>query len=133
MAETEIVFHALLAADKAFYERETDKSAAAGVFSNFNFPTFPAMCPPWFVYAAFENVEGKHDVVFTQSTADTQAVAFSIAGQVDVTDRGQPVELVVPVAPFPFASAGEYFLSMIIDGKEVHSRVIHVNQIGGTK
>lgn len=87
----EAVCFALLFADRVITENN-GKKGLIGVFSNFNFSRFPAMEPPWFIFAALANLEGKHEFSINLVRDDAQQVVLPIAGEIDVQDNGKDIE-----------------------------------------
>ncbi len=101
-----------------------------GVFSRFNFPHFPAQAAPWFLYAGVENLEGHNTFTFNLAREDTQEVAFSAGGEIQIQDPSSGVEIALMVPPIVFRTHGIYILQFLVNGHELISRKLYVNQIG---
>jgi hypothetical protein len=127
----EPVFNALLMADKVLTE-DNGKKAAIGIFNRLNFPSMPAIAPPWFIYASFDNLEEQNEFTVNIARKESQEVVFSAQGQVNVPDPSRGVEIAIPVPPVRFNRAGKYVMSFILNGDEVASRIFEVAIQGET-
>ena len=127
----EIVFNALLLADRVLTE-DNGKKGILGIFNKFNFPNLPAVAPPWFVYASFENLVGQNEFTVNIAQKESQEVVFSAGGQVDIQDPTQGIEIAIPVPPVRFGRSGKYLLVFLLNGKDVASRVFEVAVTGET-
>jgi hypothetical protein len=119
---------ALLVADTIVTE-DNGKKVIVGVFSKFNLPQFPMVVPPWFLFASVENLEGHNTFTVNFARADTQEVAFSASGEMQIQDPASPVEIVMVVPPIQFRSPGTYVLQFLVNGSVLISRNIPVIQI----
>jgi len=119
---------ALLMADTIVSE-DNGKKVLVGVFSKFNFPQFPAQVPPWFLYAGVENLEGHNTFTFNLAREDTQEVAFSAGGEMQIQDPTSGVEIVLMVPPIIFRSHGIYVLQFLVNGQVLISRNLPVGLI----
>jgi hypothetical protein len=127
----EPVFNALLMADKVIVE-DNGKKAAIGIFNRFNFPKFPAVAPPWFIYASFDNLPEDNEFTVNIARKDSQEVVFSAQGGVKVTDPDKGVEIALPVPPVKFNRTGKYILAFILNGREIATRIFDVEIQGET-
>src|SRR5271157_1010841 len=100
---------ALLVADTIVTE-DNGKKVLVGVFSKFNFPQFPAQMPPWYVFASVDNLEGHNTFTVNLAREDTQEVAFSVGGEMQIEDPNSPVEIVLMIPPIIFRAQGTYVL-----------------------
>ncbi len=125
----EPLLNALLMADNIVSE-DNGKKVLVGVFSRFNLPQFPAQVAPWFLYAGVENLEGHNTFTFNLAREDTQEVAFSASGEVEVKDPASGVEIVLMVPPIIFRSQGKYVLQFIVNGQVLISRNLPVILVG---
>jgi hypothetical protein len=125
---TEPVFVALLAADRVISE-DNGKKAIIGTFTQFNAPKFPAVFPPWFVYAAVTNLDDSHTFSLNVVNDGTQQVVFSAAGQFTVDQPRKVVELVVPMLSVVFPAPGTYTLLFNVDGQQIGSRLIETAKV----
>ncbi|MBN1461585.1 MAG: hypothetical protein JXA57_18805 [Armatimonadetes bacterium] len=115
---SEPVIHALLMADRVIRE-DNGKVGVIGIFTNFNFASFPATPPPWFLYAFVSNLEGGHDFSFNLVEKDTSMVVLSVGGRMQIKEPKEGITISLPVANVSFPKAGIYTLVFSIDGHEV--------------
>lgn len=127
---TEPVFVALLAADRVITE-DNGKKAIIGTFTQFNARQFPAVFPPWFVYAAVTNLADEHSFSLNVVNDGTQQVVFSAAGQFKVDQPRKVVELVIPMVNVVFPSPGTYNLLFNVDGEQIGSRLLETAKVEG--
>lgn len=120
---------ALLMADTIVTE-DNGKKVIVGVFSRFNLPQFPAQVPPWFLFAGVENLVGHNNFTFNLAREDTQEVAFSASGEVEIADPNSGVEIVLMVPPIIFRAFGTYVLQFIVNGQVLISRNLPVVLVG---
>jgi len=125
---TEPVFVALLAADRVITE-DNGKKAIIGTFTQFNAPKFPAVFPPWFVYAAVTNLEDSHSFSLNVVNDETQQVTFSAAGTFAVDAPRKVVELVIPMVNVVFPAPGTYLLMFNVDGQQIGSRLLETAKV----
>lgn len=125
----EPLLNALLLADSIVTE-DNGKKVLVGIFSRFNFPQFPAQAPPWFLYAGIENLDGHNTFTFNLAREDTQEVAFSAGGEIQIQDPTGGIEIVLMVPPIIFRMHGAYILQFLVNGHELISRKLQVNQTG---
>jgi hypothetical protein len=124
----EAVCFALLFADRIITENN-GKKGLIGVFSNFNFPKFPAIAPQWFIFAALTNLKGKHEFSINIVRDDAQHVVLPIAGEIDVQDDGKDIEIILPINNLTFQKPGKHTLTFNIDGMPLASRILDINQV----
>jgi hypothetical protein len=120
--------YALLFADRIITENN-GKKGLIGVFSDFHFPKFPALVPPWFLYAAVSNLTGRHDFSVNLVRDESQQVVLPIAGEVNFPETGRDIELIFPIGNLTFQKAGVYTLTFNIDGQQLGSRILTVRQV----
>jgi hypothetical protein len=121
----EPVFVALIMADRVITE-DNQKKGIIGTFTRFSARQFPAVFPPWFLYAAATNLSGGHSFSLNLVSDKSQQVVFSAAGKIEVDSPRRVVELVVPVVNAVFPEEGIYMLLFFIDGIQLGSRVLEV-------
>jgi hypothetical protein len=119
--------YALLFADRIITEIN-GKKGLIGVFSDFHFPAFPAIAPPWFIYAAVSNLTGRHEFSINLVRDESQQVVLPIAGEVNFPEPGRNVELIFPIGNLTFQKAGVHTLTFNIDGQQLGSRILTVRQ-----
>jgi hypothetical protein len=125
---TEPVFVALLAADRVITE-VNGKKGIIGTFTQFNTPQFPAVFPPWFVYAAVTNLVGPHSFSLKVVNDETQQPVFSADGQFKVDQAKKVVELVIPMVNVVFPVPGTYNLLFYIDDEQIGSRLLETAKV----
>ncbi len=123
----EAICYALLFADRVITENN-GKKGIIGVFSNFNFKQFPAKVPQWFIYAAVTNLQGKHEFSVNLVRDESQHVLLPIAGEMNVQESGKEVEMIFPITNLTFQKPGRHTLTFNIDGLQIASRILRVNQ-----
>ena len=121
----EPVFVALLMADRVITE-DNQKKGIIGTFTRFNARQFPAVFPPWFLYAAATNLSGEHSFTLNLVSDKSQQVVFSAAGKIQVDNPRRVVELVIPVVNAVFPEEGAYMLLFFMDGAQLGARVLEV-------
>jgi hypothetical protein len=124
----EPLLNAMLMADRIVTE-DNGKKVLVGVFSRFNIQQFPAQIAPWFLYAGVENLEGHNTFVFNLAREDTQEVAFSAGGEIQIQDPTSGVEVVFMVPPIILRAPGTYVLQFLVNGKALISRNVPVNLV----
>ena len=126
--------NALLMADRVIRE-DNGKRAIIGSFNTFHFPAFPAVAPPFFVYANLEDFSGEHEFSVNIVREGVDLVVFSIGGEIRFSAENNETELVVPVAGVTFPKEGNYNLFLKVGNNPMGSRRIIVKaaqpQIGG--
>jgi hypothetical protein len=121
----EPVFVALLMADRVITE-DNQKKCIIGTFTRFTTRQFPAVFPPWFLYAAATNLSRAHAFSITLVSDTSQQVVFSVEGKIEVDSPRRVVELVVPVINAVFPEEGVYMLLFSIDGVQIGSRILEL-------
>lgn len=123
----EAVCFALLMADRVITENN-GKRGLIGVFGAFNFESFPAIAPPWFIYAGIANLEGEHEFSLNLVRDDAQHVVLPIAGEINAERADHDSELIFPVINLVFQKPGIHTLTLNVDGNQVASRILRVNE-----
>ncbi len=125
MAE-EVNLHALLFADRVITE-DNGKKGIIGVFNHFHFPSFPAISPPWFIFAQIDNIKkSKYEFTFNLAHERSQEVVFSGSGVFSTKEATGGADLALPVPNIRFSREGNYILSFVLDGKELGQRILKV-------
>ena len=122
----EPVLVGLLFADKIITENN-GKKGIIGTFNQFNAPAFPAVFPPWHLYAAVTNLVGKHRFTLNLVSDETQVIV-PLSGEFEVAEALGVVELDPVIVGAAFPRAGNYTLTFHVDGDFVGSRVLTVRQ-----
>ena len=125
---SEPVLVGLLFADKVIIENN-GKRGIIGTFNRFYSKKFPIAFPPWAIYAAVTNLEGKHEFALTLVREDTNQVILPLNGQFDVRGRNDVVELTPSILGAVFPAAGTYLLTFSIDGTQIGARVLFVDVV----
>ena len=125
---SEIVFQALLTADKAI-EEKNGKKGLIGIFNTFNIRDASKLSPPWVVFASITNLEGKHEFNLNLIRDESPDVVLSVGGQLEAEDRRANIDLIIPIIGTVFPREGLYNLVLTVDDVQVGTRVIHVNMV----
>lgn len=126
------VCYAILFADRIITENN-GKKGLIGVFSQFNFPRFPAIAPPWYIYVAVTNISGKHEFSLNLVRDEAQHVVLPIAGEIEIPNTENDTEIIIPVFNLTFQKQGNHTLTFNIDGRQLGSRILKVRQIPQSK
>jgi len=124
----EINCHALLFSDYVITEKN-GKNGLIGLFGAFNFPQFPVQAPRWFIYAYLSNITGKHEFSINLVRDESQHVVFPLGGELEISGEGNEIELVLQVPPLIFPKDGNHTLTLNLDGQQIASRILRVNQL----
>ena len=119
--------NALLMADRVIRE-DNGKRGIIGSFNTFNFPDFPATCPPFFVYANLEDFSGVHEFSIAVAREGAELVVFSAGGELAFEHKGSEVELLLPAFGVTFPKEGVYNLILRVGNNQYGSRRIIVNR-----
>lgn len=125
---SEPVLVGLLFADKIIIENN-GKRGVIGTFNRFYSKKFPIAFPPWAIYAAVTNLEGKHEFALTLVREETNQVILPLNGQFDVRSRNDVVELTPGIFGAVFPKDGTYILTLSIDGTQIGARVLFVDVV----
>ena len=125
----EPVLLALLCADRVITEERTKKRSIIGTFNNFWAQNFPATFPPWFVYLAFTNVAGEHNIVLNVANPSNNFNLFSANATIKTENPTAQIEFTIPVMNVVFPESGKYEVHISIDGKTFASRLVSVGQV----
>ena len=120
--------YALLFADKIIQENN-GKKGLIGVFSNFNFPKFPAGVPQWFIFIAITNLIGEHTFSMNLVHDDDQLVILPMGGDLKIPEESPGTEIVIPVQGLSFPKEGDYVLTFNIDGQQIANRTLPVKLV----
>jgi hypothetical protein len=123
----EPVLVGLLFADRVITENNGKKSVI-GTFNRFLAPNFPMIFPPWFIYAAITNLDGKHEFSLSLGEDDSERLLFSLGGGLDCPDSGNVIELEAALANIAFPGPGKYVLTFQIDNFPIGSRILTVDK-----
>jgi len=126
MSVVEPVLVALLFADRVLVEEGNLKKTIVGTFTQFYSEKFPAVFPPWFIYAAATNIEGEHSFSINLVLEKESQVILGINGKMKAEDRNKVNEFIFPIQRAIFPSPGTYALTFNIGGVQVGSRLLEV-------
>ena len=130
---SEAVLVGLLFADRIITENN-GKKGIIGTFNKFYSQRFPISFPPWAIYAAVTNLEGKHEFALNLVNEETSQVIVPLSGQFEARNRTDVVELTPTIVGAVFPKAGIYTLIFYVDGQNLGARVLTVSppkQAGG--
>ena len=122
----EPVLVGLLFADRVITENN-GKKGILGTFTQFQAAQFPAVFPPWYLYAAVTNLVGRHRFALNLVSEDNQVVV-PLSGEFEVADALGVVELDPIIVAATFPRPGNYTLTFHVDGDFVGSRILTVRQ-----
>ena len=120
--------NALLMADRVIIE-DNGKRGIIGSFNTFNFSDFPAIAPPFFVYANLEDFSGVQEFSVTIAREGAELVVYSAGGEIHFQDENREAEILVPVFGVTFPREGAYNLILRIGHSQYGSRRIIVNRL----
>jgi len=125
--------NALLMADRVIRE-DNGKRGIIGSFNTLNFPAFPAIAPPFHIYANLEDFSGVYEFSVTIAREGAELVVFSAGGEIKFEPEGSEVEFLLPAFGVTFPKEGIYNLILRVGNNQYGSRRIIVNrkQAGGT-
>jgi hypothetical protein len=126
MGIVEPVLVALLFADRVLVEEGNHKKTIVGTFTEFHADKFPAVFPPWFIYAAATNIEGEHSFSLNLVLEKESQIVLGINGKMKAGHRNKVNELVFPIQRAIFPGPGTYTLTFNIGGAPVGSRLLEV-------
>jgi hypothetical protein len=130
---SEAVLVGLLFADRIITENN-GKKGIIGTFNKFYSQRFPISFPPWAIYAAVTNLEGKHEFALNLVNEETSQVIVPLSGQFEARNRTDVVELTPTIVGAIFPKPGVYTLIFYVDGQNLGARVLTVSppkQAGG--
>lgn len=105
-------------ADRVIRE-DNGKRGIIGAFNTFTFPAFPAVAPPFVVYANLEDFTGEHEFSVSIAREGAELVVFSAGGEIKFDDMGHETELIIPAFGVNFPKAGAYNLFLKIGDSTV--------------
>lgn len=122
---------ALLCADRIITEAQTHKKSIIGTFNSLHARRFPAIFPPWFVYASFTNLDAgrSYEIVVAIDTLEGDGHLFEARAALNHAGRTDQVEIAIPVPQVRFPEPGSYRVGVSIEGRELLSRMIRVRPI----
>lgn len=120
--------NALLLADRVIVENN-GKKGIIGEFNTYNFPTFPAVAPPFFVFAILEDFEGTQEFTVNIVRDGVDYVVMSLGGELNFQDPAKEIELILPVAGITFPKDGLYNMILKVGNYSYGSRHLFVNRI----
>ena len=118
--------NALLMADRVIIE-DNGKRGIIGSFNTFNFSDFPAIAPPFFVYANLEDFSGVQEFSVTIAREGAELVVYSAGEEIHFQDENREAEVVVPAFGATFPKEGAYNLILRVGNSQFGSRRIIVN------
>ncbi len=125
---SEPVLLALLFADKIITE-DNNKKGVIGTFNRFMAHEFPVIFPPWGIYIALTNLNGKHSFELVLKNIDTDEVVLPVNGEFESRAQDEMIELPLNFAGIAFTQPGRHILAFSIDGDLVGTRMLLVEKI----
>jgi len=130
-----IICPAIIFSDSVIREQGTGKISIIGSFTQFNFPSFPAACPPFVVTILLSRIPGpiEHLPLTVRIEAMGSAnVLQSMSGELHIQDNitiNDVLEITVPVPPTVFVQPGVYEVHVFIEGQPLNHRPLLVKSI----
>jgi len=124
----EAVLVGLLFADHIL-EEKSGKKSIIGTFTTIYSEKFPFQYARFGIYAAVTNLEGEHEFALNLVNDETQQVVIALSGKIASKSRLEVIEIVAIFEMVLFPKPGKYNLTYVIDGYQVGSRVLPVQQI----
>jgi hypothetical protein len=126
MAEPVLV--ALLFADQVIVEQNTQKKVIVGTFTRFHSDKFPVSFPPWTIFAAVTNLIGEHSFSINLVYDREKQVVVPLSGKLRSPYENAVLEVIFPIRSAIFPGEGTYTLTFNIDGNQIGSRLLEVEQ-----
>lgn len=123
---TEPILVGLLFADKLI-EEKNGKKGIIGTFNTFHSARFPVIFPPWAIYAAATNLEGQHSFAINLVCEKTSQVIVNMNGEIQAKSALEVIEITPTIINALFPRAGNYDLTFLIDGKQIGTRLLKVD------
>lgn len=117
---------ALLLADRVVVEEKTRKKSIIGTFSRMNARRFPAVFPPWYIFAAVTNISGENPFTVKLIRSSDEKVILPISGTIKAQDRRTVVEMVFAVGNAVFPGPGTYTLVFSVGDMPIGSRLLDI-------
>ena len=125
---SEPVVVAILFADRLITEHN-GKKGIIGVFNQFQAQAFPVSFPPWGIYIAMTNLQGKHEFALELTHEESEQVIIPIKGQLEVPSQNEVIDLIFNIENAIFPQPGRHILSVYVDGNIAGSRLLQVEKI----
>ncbi len=119
----------LVLADRVIRE-DNGKRGIIGSFNTFNLPGFPAVAPPFFIYANLEDFTGQLEFSVSIVREGAELVIFSAGGEMRFSDSGEEAELILPALGVTFPKEGNYNLILRVGNYPFGSRRVMVKLRG---
>lgn len=128
---SEPVLVAILFADRVITEARTQKKTIVGTFTTLNARDFPAVFPPFFVYAAVTNLDPakKHSFELSITEDGAETSLGSMKGDLQPDSFDVLVETVFEIRGLKLEAEGTYIVRLRIGPTEVASRKLIVQTI----
>lgn len=125
---TEPILAGLLFADNVVSE-DNGKKIIFGTFNRFFSQRFPVSFPPWSIYAAVSNLEGKHTFALNLTLQKESQVLVSINGEFLANRLVDVIEIAPPIVNAIFPRPDIYVLTFHVDGQQIGSRMLVVEKM----
>jgi Family of unknown function (DUF6941) len=129
MAEPPIVL-GLTLCDYVIVEEGTRKVSLIGAFTSMAVEEFPAVSPPFSVYAALTDASGNVTIRLVVVRLDTDEEVYSFQGTAHFPDKLAAVGFYLHIQDCSFPVPGFYQFTLDVDGEWVAHRRLRVYQKG---
>ncbi|MCX7787275.1 MAG: hypothetical protein N2442_06225 [Spirochaetes bacterium] len=85
--------------------------------------------PRFGIYAAVTSLTGKHDFALNLVNDETQQVVIALSGGFESQEPLRVIEITPIFELTLFPKPGRYHLTFVIDGNQIGSRVLMVQQV----
>jgi hypothetical protein len=109
---------ALLLCDDTIIEAGTGKISLIGVFRQFALPRFPARTRAFRAFVQITNAAGRYDFLVQLKDLSTDDVMAEATG-IEIEDRLDVFNIVIPVPPLPLEHPGEYDFVVFANSDEI--------------
>jgi hypothetical protein len=123
----------LFLCDYVLVEEGTKKISLIGTFEEAHPASFPAVLPPFFVYAALTDGVGRGTLELVFSRLETDEDVFSYRKQISLRDQLSVLHVKLRVRNCPIPASGVYQFALLVDGMLVAQRQLRVYSKGDSQ
>ncbi|WP_319414700.1 DUF6941 family protein [Marispirochaeta aestuarii] len=124
----------LLLADRVIRE-DNGKMSIIGIFRSINLPSFPAVIPPWNVYAHLNNLPDDDQISITITIYNTETTLVLFSQTIDIKKeqrKRENVDINLQIANVSFVKPGRHAVSINVNGETLRLLYFNVQQIGSS-